>query len=70
MATGFWSDGAFVAGMLNPEGQAGSYKFEYGTWGLYGSSTPQVSFGASSTPLRAFATLAHPSPASLYLVRL
>lgn len=70
MATAFWGSGAIVAGTVDPNGQAGSYKFEYGTWGLYGSNTAQVSFSASSPPLSAHALLTNLSPSSLYFVRL
>jgi hypothetical protein len=37
---------ATIKGLVNPEGFAGSYRFEYGPTAAYGQSTTPISFGA------------------------
>src|SRR4051794_41448542 len=47
-ATGVTSDAAKLHGTVNPQGQATTYYFEYGTTRRYGSRTPDASAGGGS----------------------
>jgi YVTN family beta-propeller protein len=47
-ASGVTSSGATVGGSVNPEGQAATYQFDYGTTTSYGSSVPSPAGSAGS----------------------
>jgi YVTN family beta-propeller protein len=47
-ASGVTSSGATVGGTVNPEGQAATYQFDYGTTTSYGSSVPSPAGSAGS----------------------
>ena len=49
--------GATVAGTVNPEGLATTYRFEYGTSSSYGLQTAEVDAGSGTAAADASATL-------------
>jgi hypothetical protein len=58
-----------VLGVVNPNGQATSYYFQYGTDTNYGSTTPMVKVGAGTANVNAVATLTALTPGALYHYR-
>jgi len=61
---------AKLSGSVNPNGQATTYHFDYGTTGLYGSHTTGAPAGAGSGSLGVAATISHLKPSRLYHYRL
>ncbi len=59
-----------VVGVVNPNGQATSYYFQYGPDTNYGSRTPSVSLSAAAKNLSAVANLTGLTPGALYHYRL
>ncbi|MDQ6750050.1 MAG: N-acetylmuramoyl-L-alanine amidase [Actinomycetota bacterium] len=56
-ATAITTSSATLAGTVNPNGQATSYHFDYGTTATYGRQTPPVAAGSASTAGSVSATL-------------
>ncbi len=69
-ASAITATGASVAGRINPNGQATTYHFEYGTSIAYGSSTPQTSAGSGSSDSSVSASLTGLRPHTTYHYRL
>lgn len=61
---------ATVSGTVNPEGQATSYVFEYGTTTAYGSQTTAASAGSGTKAVTVSAALGSLSPNTSYHYRL
>jgi hypothetical protein len=59
-----------VAGMVDPEGLATAYRFEFGTSTRYGSTTPARDAGAGSEPVPVSANLKQLKPNTVYHYRL
>jgi hypothetical protein len=59
-----------VLGIVNPNGQATSYHFEYGTSTIYGSTTPKLTAGAGTINRGASSTLGGLAPGTIYHYRL
>jgi outer membrane protein assembly factor BamB len=69
-ASGVTQSSANLSGTLNPNGQATTYHFEYGTTASYGSQTPDQSAGAGTTDQQVSANLPSLSPNTTYHFRL
>jgi hypothetical protein len=69
-ATNITQTSASVNGTVNPEGQATSYVFEYGTSSSYGAQTPAASAGSGTKTIVVSATLAALTPNTTYHYRL
>jgi hypothetical protein len=64
--------GAYVDGTINPNGQATSYRFEYGETTAYGSTvpTPDASAGSAATAVSVTAPIGGLAPDTTYHYRL
>ena len=69
-ATAITSTSATVNGTVNPEGQATTYYFEYGTTTSYGSQTATADAGSGTASLAVSAQLASLTPDTTYHYRL
>jgi uncharacterized protein YegP (UPF0339 family) len=69
-ATGVSGSSATLPGVVNPEGSAGDYDFQYGTSSTYGSTTSSVSFAATTSSLSVSAALGSLTPGTTYHFRL
>jgi hypothetical protein len=69
-ATGVKSSGAAVTGTVNPNGQATTYHFEWGTSTAYGHTTPSTSAGAGTTSQSVSAALSGLAPSTTYHYRI
>lgn len=69
-ATGVTENEATLNGKVNPEGQATSYYFEYGTTESYGTKTGEVSAGSGSTSQEFHFTWTGLSPNTTYYFQL
>jgi hypothetical protein len=69
-ASGVSSTSATVNGTVNPNGQATSYHFDYGTSTAYGSSTATQSAGSGTTTSPVSANLTGLTPGTTYHFRL
>jgi len=65
-ATAITSTSATVNGTVNPEGQATTYYFEYGTTTSYGSQTATADAGSGTASLAVSAQLASLTPDTTY----
>jgi hypothetical protein len=61
---------ATLTGTVNPEGQATSYYFQYGTTTAYASQTAMTDAGSGTTPVNASAAVSSLTPATTYHYRL
>jgi len=61
---------ATVNGAVDPNGQATTYHFEYGTDTTYGSSTPNASAGSGTSPVQVSSTLTNLTAGTTYHYRL
>jgi hypothetical protein len=61
---------ATLKGTVNPEGEATSYLFEYGTSSAYGAQTPAESAGSGKKSIAVSATIAGLAPNTTYHYRL
>jgi hypothetical protein len=61
---------ATLSGTVNPEGQATSYVFEYGTSTAYGTQTPSVSAGSGTKAVAVSAAITALAPNTTYHYRL
>jgi hypothetical protein len=61
---------AAVTGTVNPNGEATTYQFEYGTTTSYGLTTPQQDAGSGSTAASVRATLSNLTQSTTYHYRL
>ena len=68
-ATGITSTSATLNGTVNPEGQATTYDFEYGTTTSYGSQTATGDVGAGTAGVKVSAQLASLAPETTYHYR-
>jgi hypothetical protein len=68
-ATAITPTSATLNGTVNPEGQATTYYFEYGTTTAYGSQTAMTSAGAGTSAVDVSATLASLAPNTPYHYR-
>lgn len=70
--SGTSSTGGTLNGTVNPEGQATTYQFDYGTTTAYGSSAPAggASAGSGTTAVSESATLTGLSPSTVYHYRI
>jgi len=69
-ATGVTQTSATANGTVNPEGQATSYVFEYGTSPAYGAQTPPASAGSGTKTIVVSATIGALVPNTTYHYRL
>src|SRR4051794_21779666 len=69
-ATGVDHDSATVHGTVNPQGQATTYDFEYGTTSAYGSQTATTPAGSGTSSVDAEATLSALKANTTYHYRL
>lgn len=71
-ASGVTSSGATLNGTVNPEGDATTYQFEYGTSTSYGSTAPASpgSAGSGTTAVNESAAVSGLSPSTTYHYRL
>jgi YVTN family beta-propeller protein len=71
-ASGVTSSGATVGGSVNPEGQAATYQFDYGTTTRYGSSVPSParSAGSGTSAVTESASLTGLRPGTTYHYRI
>ncbi len=69
-ATAITSTSATLNGTVNPEGQATTYSFEYGTTTSYGSQTATTSAGSATAGVKASAAVASLAPNTTYHYRL
>ena len=69
-ATAITSTSATLKGTVNPEGQATSYHFEYGTTKSYGSQTATTDAGSGSAGVKASASITSLAPNTAYHYRL
>jgi hypothetical protein len=69
-ATAITSTSATLNGMVNPEGQATTYYFEYGSTTNYGSQTPTTSAGSGTASASVSAPVASLVPNETYHYRL
>jgi len=69
-ASGITQTGATLAGTVNPQGQATTYKFDYGPTTAYGSRTPVQQAGAGTAEVPASAIVANLQPGIAYHYRL
>ena len=65
-ATTVTSSGATLNGSVNPNGQATTYQFDYGTTTSYGSTTPSASVGSGTNALAAASVLTGLAPGTTY----
>jgi len=65
-ATAIGQTGASLQGIVNPQGQASTYVFRYGTTTAYGQETAQVSAGSGLGNVPVTATLSGLAPATVY----
>jgi hypothetical protein len=70
VASGVSASGATLAGQLNPNGQAASYHFEYGTSSAYGSATPVQQVVPALTPAAVSGMVGALAPGGTYHFRL
>lgn len=70
LAGGIGAISATVNGQVNPNGQATSYSFQYGTSTGYGLQTPAVSAGGGTAAVAESATLSGLSPSTVYHYRI
>lgn len=68
-ATAISPTSASLNGTVNPEGQATSYYFEYGTSTSYGSQTPTSPVGSGSADIKVTAPLSALTPQTTYHYR-
>ncbi|HLH13554.1 MAG TPA: hypothetical protein VKV16_02105 [Solirubrobacteraceae bacterium] len=61
---------AIIYGMVNPNGQATNFVFQYGTTRSYGSQTPLAPAGSGTSALRVSQTLTGLQPATTYHYRI
>jgi hypothetical protein len=61
---------AIVTGTVNPEGQATTYHFEYGTTPHFGNVTPSASAGSGTTDMAVHATISSLTANTTYHYRL
>ena len=64
------SSGARLVGSVDPNGEATSYSFEYGTTRRYGSRTPDTAAGRGTSPRRVTADLSGLQPNTVYHFRI
>jgi hypothetical protein len=69
-ATALTQTSATLTGTVNPEGEATSYSFQYGTSTAYGSQTPAASAGSGTRSVSASAPLSGLAPNTTYHYRL
>jgi uncharacterized delta-60 repeat protein len=69
-ASGVTSSRASLSGSVNPNGEATSYHFDYGTSTAYGSHTPAISVGSGRAAVAASATVSGLAPGTRYHYRL
>jgi len=69
-ASGVTSSGASLSGSVNPNGEATSYHFDYGTSTAYGSHTPAIPVGSGRAAVAASATVSGLAPGTSYHYRL
>src|SRR5690242_19612634 len=69
-ATSVAQTSATLNGTVNPEGQATSYVFQYGTSSAYGAQTPSASAGAGTKTILASAAIGPLTPNTTYHYRL
>jgi hypothetical protein len=69
-ATAIASTSATLNGTVNPEGQATSYQFEYGTTTSYGNQTAATGAGSGSAGVKVSAPIASLAPNTTYHYRL
>src|SRR5215211_5819644 len=69
-ATGISLDSATLQGQVNPNAQASTFHFEYGTTTSYGSSTPQQDLPAGVDPVAVSAAITDLAPGTTYHLRL
>jgi hypothetical protein len=69
-ATNITQTSAVLNGTVNPQGQATSYVFEYGTSTAYGAQTPSASAGAGAKAVVVSATIGALTPNTTYHYRL
>lgn len=69
-ATNVGQSSATLNGTVNPEGQATSYVFQYGTSSAYGSQTPSVSAGSGTKTVAVSAGIGALAPNTTYHYRL
>lgn len=69
-ATAITSISARLNGTVNPEGQATTYQFEYGTTTSYGSETAPTAAGSGSADVKVLAQLTSLTPNTTYHYRL
>jgi hypothetical protein len=69
-ATAITSASATLNGSVNPEGQATTYYFQYGTTTSYGSETAATGAGSGTASVSASATIASLTPQTTYHYRL
>jgi phosphodiesterase/alkaline phosphatase D-like protein len=69
-ASGVGATSATLTGSVNPQGQATTYHFEYGTTTAYGSSSSSGSAGNGTAPVTVSAALASLTPNTTYHYRL
>lgn len=63
------SSSATLHAVLNAEGSATTYRFQYGPSGEYGSETPEAAVGSGSAPVNVEFHLQNLSAASVYHYR-
>jgi hypothetical protein len=69
-ATNISQTSATLNGTVNPEGQATSYSFQYGTTSAYGSQTPSTSAGSGAEAAAVSAAIGSLAPNTTYHYRL
>jgi phosphodiesterase/alkaline phosphatase D-like protein len=69
-AKGVTAGSATLTGTVNPEGQATTYRFEYGTTTTYTAQTSSVSAGSGTKNVKVSAAVASLSPNTTYHYRL
>src|SRR5690349_1060257 len=69
-ATSVAQTSATLNGTVNPEGQATSYVFQYGTSSAYGAQTPSASAGAGTKTIVVSAAIGPLTPNTTYHYRL
>jgi hypothetical protein len=69
-ATAVTPTSATLKGTVNPEGQATTYSFEYGTTTSYGSQTAMMSAGSGTTAVNVSASIGSLAPNTTYHYRL
>ncbi len=69
-ASGVGTNAATLAGTVDPNSDATSYYFEYGTTAQYGSQSPTVAAGSGSEPQAVSTSLSNLTPGTTYHYRL